>query len=78
MTFFSRVFKSKDGAGNTKKSKKNAQANGAVSAAPLKPKWEDAWTRKDVEPEEVQELLRGCTIEMKARGQYKVGCYSKN
>ena len=36
--------------------------------APLKPKWEDAWSRKDVEPEEVQELLRYCTYEIKSRG----------
>jgi hypothetical protein len=28
----------------------------------------DAWTRKSVDPEEVQELLRGCTLELKSRG----------
>ncbi|KAL2020730.1 hypothetical protein VTK56DRAFT_8030 [Thermocarpiscus australiensis] len=34
---------------------------------PQKPRWEDAWTRKTVEPDEVQELIRFCTEELKAR-----------
>ena len=63
MPFFSSIFKSKDTA-----LKKNATQNGFTEVAPQKPRWEDAWLRKDVEPEEVQELLRGCTQEMKARG----------
>ena len=63
MPFFSKVFKGKDGA-----AKKNAKTNGAHVEAPSKPQWDDAWQRKDVEPEEVQELLRGCTQELKARG----------
>lgn len=33
-----------------------------------KPRWEDAWARKTVEPEEVQQLIRCCTEELKARG----------
>lgn len=32
------------------------------------PSWEDAWARNSVEPEEVQELLHGCLLEVKARG----------
>ncbi|KAL2154440.1 hypothetical protein VTH82DRAFT_3116 [Thermothelomyces myriococcoides] len=32
-----------------------------------KPRWEDAWARKTVEPEEVQQLIRCCTEELKAR-----------
>jgi len=28
----------------------------------------ESWTRRSVEPEEVQELLRGCTLELKSRG----------
>ncbi|POS86913.1 hypothetical protein EPUL_003213, partial [Erysiphe pulchra] len=32
------------------------------------PTWEDAWARNSVEPEEVQELLHGCLLEVKARG----------
>lgn len=68
MPFFSSIFKSKDGAGTSSKSKKHAVQNGAALLAPPKPRWEDAWLRKDVEPEEVHELLRGCTHEMKSRG----------
>lgn len=51
------------------KKKANTQTNGAVvPAPPPKPLWEgDAWTRKAVEPEEIQELLRGCTNELKSR-----------
>ena len=64
MTFFSRVFR-KDGG-----SKKNGKQNGVASNEPPKPKWTDAWLRTEVSPEEVQELLHGCTIELKARGQW--------
>ena len=64
MPFFSKVFKSKDGA-----SKKNAKSNGMSEPVQVKPRWEDAWLRKEVEPEEIQDLLRGCTYEMKARGR---------
>lgn len=69
MGFFSK-FKGKGSGGDVtpKKSKNAAQANGAVSAPPPKPRWDDAWMRKQVEPEEVQELLRGCTVELKSRG----------
>lgn len=69
MPFFSRVFRSKDSGTSTQKSKKKLpQSNGAVPAPPPKPHWDDAWTRKEVEPEEIQELLRGCTHELKSRG----------
>jgi hypothetical protein len=37
-----------------------------------KPKWDDAWTRKTVEPEEVRELLHGCTEELKSRGRASI------
>ncbi|KMU80216.1 hypothetical protein CISG_08322 [Coccidioides immitis RMSCC 3703] len=59
MSFFARVFR-KDG-GSKKKQ------NGASVAGPAKPQWTDAWLRTEVNPEEVQELLRGCTQELKAR-----------
>ena len=35
-----------------------------------RPKWEDAWQRTRVDPEEVAELLHGCTEEMKSRGMH--------
>ncbi|CAG8956851.1 hypothetical protein HYFRA_00012306 [Hymenoscyphus fraxineus] len=62
--FFSRK-KGKDGPAKTSKNKKGQQSE--VEAAPPPPRWEDAWTRTSVDPEEVQELLRGCTIELKSR-----------
>ncbi|KAH8694026.1 hypothetical protein BGW36DRAFT_361848 [Talaromyces proteolyticus] len=63
MSFFSRVFRSKESAA----SKKNAK-QAPVQEAPAKPKWADAYQRNEVGPEEVQELLRGCTQELKLRG----------
>ena len=72
MGFFSKAFRSKDKDGGTptpKTKKKNVYTNGAVPAPPPKPHWDDAWTRKEVEPEEIQELLRGCTNELKSRGE---------
>lgn len=65
MPFFSRVFRSKDSAA-TKKQAKPAAA--AADPVPAKPKWTDAWQRTEVAPEEVQDLIRGCTQELKARG----------
>ncbi len=38
------------------------------NTAPTKPKWSDAWIRTRVDPEEVAELLAGCTRELKSRG----------
>jgi hypothetical protein len=62
-SFFSRL-KGRDG---PSKVKKGAQQP-AIDAGPPKPRWEDAWSRKSVDPQEVQELLHGCTVELKARG----------
>jgi hypothetical protein len=59
--------KSKDGPAKVTKTKKGAAQNAAPQAPP-KPRWEDAWTRKTVEPEEIQELLHGCTVELKSKG----------
>ena len=62
MPFFSKVFKSKD-------SRKSADAlmNGRAHAA--KKQWSDAWLRTRVDADEVVELLRGCTRELKSRGK---------
>jgi hypothetical protein len=67
--FFSRL-KGKDGPQKPSKSKKNA-SQAPVEQVAAKPKWEDAWLRKTVDPEEVQELLHGCTLELKSRGANK-------
>jgi len=64
MPSFARWFRSRDAA----KSKKFAdQGDGVV--APTKPSWQEAWNRKEVAPEEVQELIHECTQEMKSRGE---------
>ncbi|KAF4969658.1 hypothetical protein FZEAL_10196 [Fusarium zealandicum] len=57
---FSR-FKGRD----SRSKKKNA--NDSTQTLPPKPQWTDAWARTSVEPEEVHELLRCCTEELKAR-----------
>jgi hypothetical protein len=62
--FFSRVFRSKDANASKKQSKPSA----ATDLIPAKPKWADAWLRTEVAPEEVQDLIRGCAHELKARG----------
>ncbi|EMR69007.1 putative morphogenesis protein [Eutypa lata UCREL1] len=61
-SIFSRI-RSKDG----KKSKK-ANLESLSHQLPNKPRWDDAYTRSSVEPEEIQELVRRCTEELKARG----------
>ncbi|KAF1999422.1 DUF1708-domain-containing protein [Amniculicola lignicola CBS 123094] len=61
MPFFKNVFRSKD------KADKHAHNTAAAPAAPPKPRWEDAWSRKDVAPEEMQELIHVCSQEMKSR-----------
>lgn len=60
-TFLNRVF-SRD-----KASKKSAVTT--VEEAPRQTRWEDGWARSEVAPDEIQELLRGCTHEIKLRGK---------
>ena len=50
------------------KLKKKAALDELANQQPQKPRWDDAWTRKAIEPEEVQQLIRFCTEELKARG----------
>ncbi len=57
--------RSRDGPGRHK-SKKNANLDALQLSN--KPRWADAYTRTSVEPEEVQELIRRGTEELKARG----------
>jgi hypothetical protein len=55
--------------GPRNKSRKNSNLNHLTDQLPPKPKWEDAWTRKTVEADEVQELIKRCTKEIKDRGR---------
>lgn len=63
MPFFSNLFK-RDA---SSKSRKNAAPGKDVVS--IKPRWEEAWSRKEVSPEEVQELIHECSQEMKSRGE---------
>ncbi|KHN96802.1 uncharacterized protein MAM_05358 [Metarhizium album ARSEF 1941] len=51
---------------NRKKQRLNLQ--GVSDSLTQKPKWDDAYTRPSVEPEEIHDLLHICTAELKARG----------
>ncbi|KAH5039821.1 hypothetical protein HBI74_023170 [Parastagonospora nodorum] len=62
MPFFKNVFKSKDGPRSASKA-----ANHDEPVAKPKPRWEESWSRKEVAPEDIQELIHGCTQEMKSR-----------
>lgn len=64
MPFFTRVFRSKD----SNATKKNVKPPVVQDPGPPKPSWSDAWLRSEIAPDEVQDLLRGCTQELKARG----------
>lgn len=64
MPFFKNVFKSKDGSRSSSKGGKNGANNPVV---PPKPRWQEAWSRKEVAPEEIQELINVCTRELKAK-----------
>ena len=67
MPLFSRL-KGK-GANSSSKSKINSQlASDKPSPAAQKPQWDISWTSKTVQPEDVQELVRACTREMRSRG----------
>jgi hypothetical protein len=66
MPFFKNVFKSKDGSRSASKAGKYGDA--AQPVAPPKLRWEESWSRNDVAPEEIQELIHVCTQEMKSRG----------
>ncbi|OJJ60756.1 hypothetical protein ASPSYDRAFT_146126 [Aspergillus sydowii CBS 593.65] len=63
MPSFSRLFRSKDSSA----AKKNSKTPAAENTGPAKPTWTDAWQRTEVGPEEVQQLLRACTQELKVR-----------
>ncbi|KAL6240181.1 hypothetical protein BDW75DRAFT_4113 [Aspergillus navahoensis] len=63
MPSFTRFFRSKDSTA----AKKSSNFPAAEDTGPAKPTWTDAWQRTEIAPEEVQQLLRGCTQELKVR-----------
>ncbi|KAI9811322.1 MAG: hypothetical protein M1827_005481 [Pycnora praestabilis] len=66
-SFFSKVFKGRESNATSPKSKKKGLQEIGDIPAPQRPQWEDAWLRQEVDPEEVQELLRECTQELKSK-----------
>jgi hypothetical protein len=67
---FSRLRGNRDGAPKVK-SKKGAN-NLFAEQQPAKARWDDAFTRTTVEPEEIHELVKRCTEELKARGMTSI------
>ena len=61
---FSRINKARDA-----RLKKKTALNGLDGKLPTKPKWDDAYTRPSVDPEEVDDLLQCCVKEIKSRGR---------
>lgn len=55
--------------GKSKKTRANAEHD---AQQPAKPQWTDAWARTSVEPEEVHELIKRCTEEIKNRGTLSI------
>lgn len=62
MPFFAKVFKPRDGGKKGKLDDADSQP-----LPPPKPRWEESWSRKEVAPDEVQELIHICTQELKSR-----------
>lgn len=68
MPFFSRVFKARDEHNATAKSKKQPINGGTDTVLSPIRRWDDAYARTEVDPVEVEELIHGCTQEVKSRG----------
>lgn len=64
-SLFSKI-RGKDGLGKAKSKKGNG--DDSALQLPVRQRWEDAYIRTSVEPEEMQDLVRRCTAELKARG----------
>ncbi|KAI1267528.1 DUF1708-domain-containing protein [Xylariaceae sp. FL1019] len=62
-SLFSRI-RGKDG---KPKSKKNGNLESLNHQLPNKKRWDDGYARTSIDPEEVQDLVRKCTEELKAR-----------
>ncbi|GAM86453.1 hypothetical protein ANO11243_044670 [Dothideomycetidae sp. 11243] len=67
MPFFSKVFKSKDG--QSANAKRNAGYTAVDHEPPSKPRYASNWDSTEVVIEEVEELVRACTNEMKSRAE---------
>lgn len=69
MPLFSRVFRSKDSTLPKSKSKSQLVVQHGQAIAPPKPRFTANWTSKKIDPEEVEELIHACTLELKSRAE---------
>ncbi len=69
-SIFSR-FRGRDGPSRVK-SKKGSNLDHLKDQAAARPRWEDAFARKTVEADEVYDLIKRCTEELKARGMTSI------
>ncbi|GAB7351555.1 hypothetical protein MBLNU459_g2184t1 [Dothideomycetes sp. NU459] len=69
MPLFSKVFKSKDGAAAKAKNKSQPEHTNGHTVVPARPKYVSTWSSKEIDPEEIQELVRACTLELKSRAE---------
>ena len=69
MPFFSKVFKHKDATFSSAKSKTQVADLNDHAAVPTRPRFVSTWASKTIDPEEVEELIHACTLEMKSRAE---------
>lgn len=69
MGVFSRVFRKGDSSSSSRATSRAAR-DGPEPVQTKPKRYEDAWARKEVGADEVQELLHVCTQEMKSRGLF--------
>jgi len=70
MPLFSR--KKNKGAQPAPNNKRQAESSNGSALAPQKPRWQSSWSSNTIDPAEVEELIRACTVEMKSRGEQRV------
>jgi hypothetical protein len=67
MAFLSKVFKSKDAKASAKQ--KAQQVDSSQGHMPMaKPRFVSNWNSREIDPEEVDELIQVCTLILKSRG----------
>lgn len=67
MVFFSKVFKSKDAKAGAKHKAQQVDSNqGHMPMA--KPRFVSNWNSREIDPEDVDELIQVCTLILKSRG----------
>lgn len=73
MPFFSRKSKNKDNSTVAARGNGPIEHTNGHTIVPVKPRYISTWNSKEVVPEEVEELIHLCTLEMKSRGEAWAG-----